>query len=775
METGETPKVFDRNLCPISCCLKSILLSGSMIRYMNVSKLMYADLSSNLDMKTCGFPLFLGKDVFASCNLTQNNVQRIHARYSKEGLATKVTFDDFRIDGMTQNKVWFYNIQGLFQVIFYYFKKDVQKDCLKILTDIWLQHSDDPVLSEAMSVRLDEESARINLTSLGPVWRDIELVNKHPSDGNKHCTPNTHCTSNTHLNHKFSSQHSSENTEGPQKHLKHLNSKIVQDLQHRNDDSNDLHCSRAHSSSQIIHISSKHLNKRKHTSIQAEEIYLNMSTKTEEIYSNMSTQTEKINSNMSTQTEEIYFNMSTKHGNIYSNMSTQTEMIYSNMSTQTEEIYLNMSIQTEKINSNMSTQSEDICFNMSTEHGNIYSNMSTQNEEIYSNISTVEMYTDNLRQTNDTIVQTDGISVILENDNNYNTEEENVSKHPHVITNISEQKTRMEMKKTKKHCEQTHELVNGHYQGLKIQTENKPTIMRCPYCVYLIQEKTRLHPDLTNCLIKLNQFLLFMYSETDEDFLTLFCDVICLFLDHYPNIILPVTFSSELLEEFRGCDSDISKNEIHDNFLNFICKYVGKELNQFDSQISENVEKFKENHIKCIDNLPPPEEIIDDIFPLCMKELIVHWMNPQIQTCVNISEQKRFKSSPDILPDFHIIQLILEFVNNSLISGVAHVVYSRIRSIKNATFQGKEAPPLRKLCPEYLSGLIPICDNDCFSLDKNLLYVKGVNLPCETYINAEDKGPAFGVSLKQSRRAWAGQRGEPGILGKGISRSRSLF
>ncbi|CAC5392108.1 unnamed protein product [Mytilus coruscus] len=495
-----------------------------------------------------------------------------------------------------------------------------------------------------MSVRLDEESARINLTSLGPVWRDIELVNKHPSDGNKHCTPNTHCTSNTHLNHKFSSQHNSENTEGPQKHLKHLNSKIVQDLQHRNNDSNDLHCSRAHSSSQIIHISSKHLNERKHTSIQAEEIYLNMSTKTEEIYSNMSIQTEKINSNMSTQTEEIYFNMSTKNGNIYSNMSTQTEVIYSNMSTQTEEIYLNMSMQTEKINSNMSTQSEDICFNMSTEHGNIYSNMSTQTEEIYSNMSTVEMYTDNLRQTNNTTVQTDGISVILE--------KESVVKHPHVMKNNNEQKTRMEMKK------------------------------RCPYCVYLNQKNTKLHPDLTNCLIKLNQFLMFMYSEADENFLTLFCDVICLFLDHYPNIILPVTFLTELLEEFRGCESDISKNEIHDRFLNFICKYVGNELNKFESQISENVEKFKENHIKCIDNLPPPEEIIDGIFPLCMKELIVHWMNPQIQTCVNISEQKRFKSSPEILPDFHIIQLILEFVNNSLISGVAHVVYSRIRSIK---------------------------------------------------------------------------------------------
>ncbi|XP_063397293.1 uncharacterized protein LOC134681575 [Mytilus trossulus] len=558
METGETPKVFDRNLCPISCCLKSISLSGNRIRYLNVSKLMCADLSSSLDMKSGGFPLFLGKDVFARCNLTKNNVQRIHARYSKEGLATKVTFDDFRIDGMTQNKVWFYSIQGLFHIIFYYFKKDVQKDCLKILTDIWLQHSDDSILSEAITLRLDEESARINLSSLGPAWRDIELVNKQSSDRNKHCT------SNTHLNHKSLSQHSSGNKVGSQEHL---NSKSVQVIPEP-----------------------EHLNERKHPSIKKKEIYLNMST-----------QTDNLNSNMSTQTEEFYS-------------------------------------------------------------------------------GTVASQADNVRQTNNTAVQTDEIFVILENDSNYNINEENISKHPHVITNNREQKTRMDMKKTENHCEQTHELVNGHQQS-----ENKPPAVKCPYCVYLNQENRRLHPDLANCLIKLNQFLMFMYSETDEDFLTLFCDVICLFLDHYPNIILPVTFSTELLEEFRGCDPDCSKNEIHDKFLNFICKYVGKELNKFESLISDNVVKFKENHIKCIDNLPPPEQIIDDIFPFCMKELIYHWMNSQKEfdnLDMYTPQQKRLRaSSSGNTPDFQIIQLILEFVNNALISGVAHVVYSRIRAV----------------------------------------------------------------------------------------------
>ncbi|VDI09143.1 Hypothetical predicted protein [Mytilus galloprovincialis] len=515
---------------------------------------------------------------------------------------------------MTQNKVWFYSIQGLFKVIFYYFKKDVQKDCLKILTDIWLHHSDDPILSEAITLRLDEESARINLSSLGPAWRDIELVNKQSSEGNKHCT------SNTHLNHKSLSQHGSENKEESKKNLEHLNAKSVQvpHHAHKNNDNNDLHCSDSRSNSQIIHISSGHLKERKHTSIHAV-------------------------------------------------------------------IYLNVSTQTEKINSNMLTQTEDICFSMSTEHDNIYSTMSTQTEDYFPNISTEEMYTDNVRETNNAAVQTDGISAILEKDSNYIMDEDNITKHPHFIINNYQQRTKMEMKKTKNHCEWTRELGNDYQQGLTIPTENKPSVVKCPYCVYLIQENSRLHPGLTNCLIKLNQFLMFMYSETDEDFLTLFCDVICVFLDHYPKVILPVTFSTELLEEFKGCDSNIRKNEIHDRFLNFICKYVGKELNKFDAQISDNVVIFKENHIKCIDNLPPPEKIIDDIFPLCMKELIYHWMNSQKEfdnLDMYTPQQKRLRASSSWnTPDFQIIQLILEFVNNALISGVAHVVYSRIRAV----------------------------------------------------------------------------------------------
>lgn len=49
-------------------------------------------------------------------------------------------FSDFRIEGVCQNKMWFYSIQGLFEVVFHYHKRDVQKDCLKLLAVgiVWL-------------------------------------------------------------------------------------------------------------------------------------------------------------------------------------------------------------------------------------------------------------------------------------------------------------------------------------------------------------------------------------------------------------------------------------------------------------------------------------------------------------------------------------------------------------------------------------------------------------------------------------------------------------
>jgi hypothetical protein len=270
---------------------------------------------------------------------------------------------------------------------------------------------------------------------------------------------------------------------------------------------------------------------------------------------------------------------------------------------------------------------------------------------------------------NDIPLETIGVHVAVQTD--------------HIIENFN----------TLDHCHSEQKCLNDSCNYYRCTPKDQgSSITKCPYCLYLVQHNLSQNPAFNTFLIKLNQFIMFMYSETDKKFLEIFSKIISIFLDNFPKLIMPESFLIEFFKEFQySYPSFDDENDIKSKFLNFVSKWVGTELHKFEDKISIDVAKFMQSHIKCIDNLPPPEEIIDEIFPLCMKELIFHWMNPQnIESCdkpcdsefedhVYSQEQKRFKSCSN-KPDFHVIQLILEFANNALISGVAHVVYSRIKS-----------------------------------------------------------------------------------------------
>ncbi len=61
------------------------------------NSLSFAILSPNLikdfDLQEDDIPLFLGADILAASNTSAKNRCRIHSRYAKTGLASKVTFD----------------------------------------------------------------------------------------------------------------------------------------------------------------------------------------------------------------------------------------------------------------------------------------------------------------------------------------------------------------------------------------------------------------------------------------------------------------------------------------------------------------------------------------------------------------------------------------------------------------------------------------------------------------------------------------------------------
>ena len=103
------------------------------------------------------------------------------------------------------------------------------------------------------------------------------------------------------------------------------------------------------------------------------------------------------------------------------------------------------------------------------------------------------------------------------------------------------------------------------------------------------------------------------------------------------------------------------ENNGSSRILMTISKCLGNEFNKLQVEIGERVTEFKKKHITSIDNLPPASELVKELFPDCMRVLLLHWIGNHDQQNIN-----------------SIIQVILELVNTSLVSGVAHVLYSRL-------------------------------------------------------------------------------------------------
>ncbi|KAL5015677.1 hypothetical protein ScPMuIL_005266 [Solemya velum] len=153
------------------------------------------------------------------------------------------------------------------------------------------------------------------------------------------------------------------------------------------------------------------------------------------------------------------------------------------------------------------------------------------------------------------------------------------------------------------------------------------------------------------------------------------------------------SFPIQLLEKYlKTVEGILSENHFgipcrRETALCIISDWLGKQFHRMEPAISAKVDQFKEDHIACIDNLPPPESIIKTLFPVCMTQLISNWIGQKIENgFVDVSDhdygppQKRIRGTGSQEGSLYpVIQLLLEFANNTLVSGVAHVVYSRLR------------------------------------------------------------------------------------------------
>lgn len=129
--------------------LRELQISERKLRFLEWASTDPTD--SNSQMSQDSIPLFLGADVLSGCSIAVSNLPRMHAKFSRQGLAVKVNFPTpLRLQGVhgSARGVWFYSIQGLFRVCFEYYNREEQLECLTKLCSTWKMRFSDPPLKQ---------------------------------------------------------------------------------------------------------------------------------------------------------------------------------------------------------------------------------------------------------------------------------------------------------------------------------------------------------------------------------------------------------------------------------------------------------------------------------------------------------------------------------------------------------------------------------------------------------------------------------------------------
>lgn len=135
-------------------------------------------------------------------------------------------------------------------------------------------------------------------------------------------------------------------------------------------------------------------------------------------------------------------------------------------------------------------------------------------------------------------------------------------------------------------------------------------------------------------------------------------------------------------------------------WLRLVSEWLGVEFACLRTTISQHVELFKTDNINRISDLPSPRTVVHHLFPHCMILLMLCWMGDdlpkfRVGSTVDSSHTEDSPGTSEVLnlrtfdhnyiaDDcqeshlFSFIQLILEFANGCLVSGIAHVLYPRL-------------------------------------------------------------------------------------------------
>ena len=134
----------------------------------------------------------------------------------------------------------------------------------------------------------------------------------------------------------------------------------------------------------------------------------------------------------------------------------------------------------------------------------------------------------------------------------------------------------------------------------------------------------------------------------------------------------------------KGKSDNFGLSQCTHTVLCAVSECLGQAYNSLAVAIMQRVEQFKKDHIGHIDELPSPHSLVNQLFPQCMQELLIQWMGPHgtgyPEDHSYSTPEKKLKRGKDheVEKLYPFIQLILEFTNNALITGVAHVLYTRL-------------------------------------------------------------------------------------------------
>ena len=194
------------------------------------------------------------------------------------------------------------------------------------------------------------------------------------------------------------------------------------------------------------------------------------------------------------------------------------------------------------------------------------------------------------------------------------------------------------------------------------------------------------------------KLLINLQNENSSDEFLSKLDFLIAYASYLQNVPVDEDFFSNMFVDFRNFLSENQNTDYTNDFdidseknklLCFICQWLGSELQNIRQVISAKTEQFKKSHITNIDNMPAPEIVVRNIFPQCMVDLLSHWMDEEglneedtksSATLDQTTDSNEIKLEANVSSNklYPFIQIILEFTNNCLVSGVAHVIYPRL-------------------------------------------------------------------------------------------------